>query len=275
MGELRPDPKHMTPMTTPLPFSLDWIWSILWALLRISGFMIVAPFWGHRAVSPKVKIPIALVFALGVGPVVASFSSVAPTSLFEIGGWAMREIAVGSMIGFAFATLFWAIRMAGDMVGLQMGFAIVNVIDPTTTGQVSLIGEFKYIIALLILLVIDGHHLMIAALVDSYRLVPIGTAFFGDEAYHQIARLTATMFVTAIKIGAPVMITLLLTDVALGIVARTVPQMNIFIVGFPLKIGVGFLVLAASIPFLTQLFTRTLNDIQQSTMQVVNALAAH
>jgi len=265
----------MAPMTTPLPFSLDWIWSILWALLRISGFMVVAPFWGHRAVTPKVKIPIALVFALGVGPTVAAFSPVAPTTLLEIGGWAIREIAVGSMIGFAYATLFWAIRMAGDMVGLQMGFAIVNVIDPTSTGQVSLIGEFKYIIALLILLVVDGHHLMIAALVDSYRLVPIGTAFFGNDAYQQLVRLTATMFVTAVKVGAPVMITLLLTDVALGIVARTVPQMNIFIVGFPLKIGIGFLIIAAVMPFLTQLFTRTLNEIQTSTLGVVNALATH
>lgn len=261
-------------MTTFAPFSIDWIWAILWALLRISGFFVTAPFWGHRAIPAKVKVPVALVFAMGIGPVIAGFDQTIPQSLWGIGGWAVHEIMVGSLIGFAFATLFWAIRMAGDMVGLQMGFAIVNVIDPTTSGQVSLIGEFKYILAMLILLVLDGHHLMISALIDSYRLIPIGHGVLGDNAFHQIVRVTTTMFVTAVKIGAPMMITLLMTDVALGIVARTVPQMNIFIVGFPLKIGIGFLILAASMPLLTQLFSRTLTEIQISTQRLIAAMMA-
>ena len=254
------------------PFSLDWIWSIMWALLRVSGFFISVPFLGHRAVPAVIKIPIALTLAFAVGPVVTGLSPMQPDSLWQLGGWAMSEIAVGAIIGFGFATLFFAIRMAGDIVGLQMGFAIVNIIDPNTTGQVSLIGEFKYILALLILLVIDGHHMMITALVDSYRLIPIGTAHFGDGAFNQIVRLTATAFITAVKIGAPMMITLLLTEVALGIVARTVPQMNIFIVGFPLKIGIGFLVLGASLPLLAQLFSRALTQIESSTQQIVAAL---
>ncbi len=261
-------------MSNFAPFSIDWIWAILWALLRISGFFVTAPFWGHRAIPAKVKVPVALVFAMGVGPMIAGFDQVIPHSLWGIGGWAIHEIMVGSLIGFAFATLFWAIRMAGDMVGLQMGFAIVNVIDPTTSGQVSLIGEFKYILAMLILLVLDGHHLMISALIDSYRLIPIGHGVLGDNAFNQIVRVTTTMFVTAVKIGAPMMITLLMTDVALGIVARTVPQMNIFIVGFPLKIGIGFLILAASMPLLTQLFSRTLTEIQISTQRLIAAMMA-
>lgn len=261
-------------MTTFTPLSIDWIWAILWALLRISGFFVTAPFWGHSAVPARVKVPVALVFAMGVGPIIAGFEHVMPLSLWGMAGWAVHEVVVGSLIGFAYATLFWAIRMAGDMVGLQMGFAIVNVIDPTTSSQVSLIGEFKYILAMLILLVLDGHHLMISALVDSYRLIPVGHGMFGDNAFDQLIRITTTMFVTAVKIGAPMMITLLLTDVALGIVARTVPQMNIFIVGFPLKIGIGFLILAASMPLLTQLFSRTLTEIQLSTQKLIAAMMA-
>jgi len=254
------------------PFTLDWIWSILWALLRVSGFFISAPFFGHRAIPSALKVPIVLTLAFAVGPLVTGLGPVQPASLWQLAGWAICELVTGAIIGFGFAALFWAVRMAGDIIGLQMGFAIVNVIDPNSTEQVSLIGEFKYILAILILLIVDGHHLMIAALLDSYRLIPIGAAHFGDDAFNQLIRLTATVFVTAVKIGAPVMITLLLTDVALGIVARTVPQMNIFIVGFPLKIGVGFLVLGASLPLLAQLFSRALTQIELSTRQIVAAL---
>jgi flagellar biosynthetic protein FliR len=255
------------------PFSLDWIWSIMWALLRVSGFFVSAPLFGHRAIPTSIKIPIALTLAFAVGPLVTGLGPVRPDSLWQIGGWAVGELVIGGILGFGFAALFIAVRMAGDLVGLQMGFAIVNVIDPNSTEQVSLIGEFKFLLATLILLVIDGHHLIIAALVDTYRLIPVGAAHFGDDAFNQIVRVTAGVFVTAVKIGAPIMITLLLTDVALGIVARTVPQMNIFIVGFPLKIGVGFLILGLSLPLLVQLFERALTEIDASTRMIVAALA--
>lgn len=246
----------------------------MWALLRIGGFFVAAPFWGHRTIPRAVKVPIALILAFSVAPLLPGMAAVNPDSLWTAGGWAVREVVTGGLIGFGFATIFWAVRMAGDLVGLQMGFAIVNVIDPNQTEQVSLIGEFKYILATLILFAIDGHHLMIAALVDSYRLIPLGLASFNDTAFNAVIRLTATVFVTAVKVGAPVMITLLLTDVALGIVARTVPQMNIFIVGFPVKIGIGFLILGAALPLLAQLFTRSFAELQIDTRNIIAALSA-
>jgi len=260
-------------MSVAQPFSFDWIWSIMWTLLRISGFFLAAPFWGHSAIPRTIKIPIVIALAASIGPVVAGLGPVQPDSLWTAAGWALREVMIGGLLGFCFATVFWAVRMAGDLIGLQMGFSIVNVIDPSSTEQVSLIGEFKYILAMLILLILDGHHLMIAALVDTYKVVPIGGGALGGTALDLIIRASATAFVSAIKIGAPVIITLLLTDVVLGIVSRTVPQMNIFIVGFPLKIGIGFLMLSASLPFLTQMFGRSLGQIQLDTQRVIAALA--
>ena len=126
---------------------------------------------------------------------------------------------------------------------------------------------------MIIFLILDGHHLMIGALVDTYRVIPIGSGLFGVAVYEQLVRLSATVFVTAVKMAAPVMVTLLLTDVSLGIVARTVPQMNIFIVGFPLKIGIGLLMLGASLPLAMQVFTRTLSEINLSTQRIIAALA--
>jgi len=260
-------------MSTPDLANFDWIWSYLWALFRIGGFFITAPFWGDRTIPVRVRIPAALALTLAVGPIVAVSAPPAPPALLVVAAWAAHEIFIGGLIGFCFATLFWAVRAAGDIIGLQMGFAIAVVIDPNSPDQVSLIGEFKYVLAMLLLLVLDGHHMMIAALVDTYRVIPIGGGAFQGNVTELIIRLSATVFVTAIKIGAPVVVTLLLTDVALGIVSRTVPQMNIFIVGFPLKIGVGLLVLGVALPLVAQTFTQSLTQIQLDTQRVIAALA--
>jgi flagellar biosynthetic protein FliR len=260
-------------MNAPLPLSLDWIWSVVWSLFRIGGFFVTAPFWGHRVIPGKIKIAVVLALGLVVGPTIAAHGVAMPASLWNVAAWGAKELLIGGLIGFCFATLFWGVRMAGDLVSLQMGFAIVNAIDPNSATQVSLIGEFKYVIAILILLAIDGHHLMIGALVDTYRVIPVGAGVFGTDLYEKLVRLTAMVFITAVKIGAPIMITLLLTDVALGIVARTVPQMNIFIVGFPLKIGIGLLMLGAGLPLVMQVFGRTFSEIQASTQQIIAVLA--
>lgn len=255
------------------PLSLEWIWSIAWSLFRIGGFFVTAPFWGHRVIPVKIKVVLVLSLGLVVGPAITSHGPIVPISIWMLAGWGLHELAIGGLIGICFSVLFWGVRMAGDLVSLQMGFAIANVIDPNSAQQVSLIGEFKYIIAMIIFLILDGHHLMIGALVDTYRVIPIGSGHFGVEVYEQLVRLSATVFVTAVKMAAPVMVTLLLTDVSLGIVARTVPQMNIFIVGFPLKIGIGLLMLGASLPLAMQVFTRTLSEINLSTQRIIAALA--
>lgn len=260
-------------MNTPDFSNFDWVWSYLWALFRIGGFFITAPFWGHRTVPARIRVPAALALTLAVGPIIGGSMPEAPRSLLVVAAWGIHELIIGGLIGFCFAVLFWGIRAAGDIIGLQMGFAIAVVIDPNSPDQVSLIGEFKYVVALLLLLLLDGHHLMIAALIDTYRVIPVGGGAFHGDVLELVIRLSATFLTTAVKIGAPVIVTLLLTDVALGIVSRTVPQMNIFVVGFPLKIGVGLLVLAAALPLVAQAFSQSLSQIQTDTQRIIAALA--
>ncbi|MEW5701261.1 MAG: flagellar biosynthetic protein FliR [Candidatus Zixiibacteriota bacterium] len=253
--------------------TFDWIWSYLWALFRVGGFFVTAPFWGDRTIPTRVRIPAALALTLTIGPIISASVPAAPPSVLTITAWAAHELIIGGLIGFCFAVLFWAVRAAGDIIGLQMGFAIAVAIDPNSPDQVSLIGEFKYILALLLLLMMDGHHLMITALVDTYRVIPVGGGAFHGPVAELVIRLSATFLVTAVKLGAPVVVTLLLTDVALGIVSRTVPQMNIFVVGFPLKIGVGLLVLGAALPLVAQTFTQSFSQIQSDTQRIIAALA--
>jgi len=246
----------------------------LLVLFRVGGFFVVAPFWGHTRIPRRVKAAISLVFALVLTPLVAPSNFSTLTTLPQLAALGLRELVTGAIIGFAYSILFAGIHSAGQAAGMQMGFSIVNVIDPNTQDNVSLLGEFKFLILMLIFLLIDGHHLVLQSLFDSFRVVPLGSLSMASVVPEKLMRLSALNFVIAVKIAAPVIVTLLLTDVALGVVARTVPQMNIFIVGFPLKIGVGLLVLAASFPLLSVVFGKLLSQIQAQTTAIIAVMAA-
>ena len=179
-----------------------------------------------------------LILAIVISPVVAEQGFTVPEDVLEVITLAVRELLVGILIGFVFFSLFVGVQMAGAFIGFQMGFAIVNVIDPVTSQQISIMSQFKYIMATLIFFLLDGHHMVLHAVVGSYQLIPIGEAVFRFSMYQEIGRLITGIFVIGIKLAAPVMVTLILLDVGLGVVSRTViPSMNIFIVGFPMKIG--------------------------------------
>lgn len=246
----------------------------LLVLFRLAGFFVTAPFWGHSRIPRRMRVAVSLVLAWLVAPLIPAAGFSVAGNLVDLLGLALREIVTGGIIGFAYAILFIGIRSAGQAAGMQMGFAIVNVIDPQTQRNVSLLGQFKFIILMLIFLVIDGHHLVLQSVIDSFQIVPVGSLQTASLVPEKLIRLTTMAFVIAVKIAAPMIVTLLLTDVALGILARTVPQMNIFIVGFPLKIGVGMLVLAASIPLLSYVFSKLLVQIQGQTTAIIAAMAA-
>ena len=125
----------------------------------------------------------------------------------------------------------------------------------------------------IIFLAIDGHHAIISALADSYQLLPVGAVSFSGPAGETIIRITAYAFTMAVKISAPIVITLFLVSVSLGVVARTVPQMNIFIVGMPLKIGIGFLVMAMVLPLFKNIVNNTLNYLDSQVLAVLAGMS--
>jgi len=165
--------------------------------------------------------------------------------------------------------LFMAFQFGGQIVGFQMGFAIVNVVDPQSQQQVSLIGSLEYTIAALLFLVLNGHHLLLMALARSFTIVPPLSVSPDVEVYGGLVRMTSQVFVIAVRIAAPAMAALLLTNVALSIIARTVPQMNIFIVGFPIGIAVGLASLAFSAPLLVRIFGQLLSQLQTDLAAVL------
>jgi flagellar biosynthetic protein FliR len=161
---------------------------------------------------------------------------------------AAGETAIGLVIGFSAQLLFDAVGLAGEMIGTQIGFGIVNVLDPTTNSQVSITSQYLNALALLLFLAINGHHWFLTAAVRSFEVLPLLGFHPSQGMADMVIMLTANVLVLAVRLSAPVVVTLLLLNVALGLIARTVPQMNVFIVGFPLQIAVGLFILGVSLP---------------------------
>lgn len=232
-------------------------------LMRVSGLMVAAPVYNSRNIPGPVKVFFTLLLSVIIFFLVSGTFSVPELSLQIIIVF-VSEFLVGIVIGYAANLLFSAIQLAGQSIDMQMGFGIVNVMDPQTGIQVPLMGTFKYLIAILVFFAINGHYWLIQALFFSYELVPINGLQINEAFTFLLIDLTGKMFLIAFKLAAPMVGALFITDFVMGIISRTVPQMNVFLVGMPAKILFGFLLLIIIIPLyvylLTALFERNLKD---------------
>jgi flagellar biosynthetic protein FliR len=195
------------------------------------------------------KMGFILMLSITVFPMLDATRLPNPESSLGLALYLIVELLVGLAIAFATRLVFTAVQIAGTMVDFQMGFGVVNVIDPQTETQVSVTAQFQNIIAILIYLALNAHHTTISALVESFHLINPHQMSFGTGTAAYLLKLFADTFVVAVKIAAPIMAILFFISVGLGLVARTVPQMNVFIVGFPLQIGVGLIMVGLSMSF--------------------------
>jgi len=241
--------------------TLDNIVIFLLTTFRVGGLLIAAPIFGQRSVPAQIKIMLALVFGYFLFPLVGAQNVQVDPGLVPLALLAARELLFGLIIGFFFEIIFIAVQFGGGILGYQIGFALVNVVDPTTSDNVPIIGQFQVIIATLIFFLIDGHHVILQALFESFKYVPLGHVVFRGELLDHIITFVGSVFVIGVKIAAPILVTLFITDVCLGIVARTMPQMNMFIVGFQVKIGAGLLMIALSLPFFQYMFSKVFTQL--------------
>lgn len=226
--------------------------ALLWALvfLRIASALAVMPIFGYRALPLAIKVGLAAFVSFLLLPGVQAPAGWLglDSGLITLIALALPEIVAGLLVGMVTHFIFYGVELSGQYVGVQMGFGIVNVIDPQSEQQISIIAQVQYLFAMLIFLTFNGHHFLLSGLEQTFQAVPIGGAQLPSGLAVLFVKLMGDLFVAGVKIAAPIMAALFLMEVALGIVARTVPQMNVFIVGFPLKIGVGLLALALSWP---------------------------
>lgn len=219
-------------------------------MTRISGIFIIAPFFGSQNIPVYFRAGIAFAITLVIFPVVDQKQTMeVPITIIGYSMAVLSELFVGWLIGFVAYITLAAVNMAGIIMDMQVGFSVVSVMDPTSGQQNPLIGSFLYYLTLIIFVVTNGHHVLLAALVRSVDAIPLLGMNFNTALADLMVDFTAGIFVTGVKIALPITFAILLNNVALGILARTMPQMNIFVVGIPLQIVIGTFVLAIVIPF--------------------------
>ena len=219
-------------------------------LTRITGIFIISPFFGSQNIPITMRVATAMTIAVVIFPVVDQHTIVeAPASVLSSGLSVLSELFIGWLIGLVSYVALISISMAGKIMDLQVGYAMVQVMDPTSGQQNALIGSFLYNLAVIIFLVTDGHHFLLSGLVESFQMIPITGLNLDTDIVDLMVDFTNGIFVSGMKVAIPVTFAILLTNVGLGILARTMPQLNIFVVGVPMHLVIGTFVLAMLIPF--------------------------
>jgi flagellar biosynthetic protein FliR len=214
---------------------------------RVAGIFAATPMFGGKAVPMRVKSGMVFIMTLVLFPVVRQSLPEIPTDTVSLAILVMRETLIGITLGILSQYIFAAVEFCGQLVGIQVGFSMVNLFDPTMGGQVSVIAVFYSMLATLLFMALGVHHFFIRAIVESYQLLPLGGWHMSGSLLQFMTTIMTGMFVLAMKLAAPVLAAIFATTVVLAIMSRIFPQMNVFIVSMPLNIGVGFLIIGSSL----------------------------
>lgn len=217
---------------------------------RITSFFIISPIFSAQNVPSQFKIGLSFFVAFIAYFSIGSTTSVTMDSLYIL--LIIREILVGICLGFIAYLFFTVVQIAGSFIDIQMGFGIANVIDPMTGAQSPVLGNLKYIIAMLLFLTFNGHHYLLEGIMRSYEWIPLNNDLFAKYYNGQISEFLiktfSSVFATSFQMAAPIVVALFLTDVGLGLLARVAPQFNIFVVGLPIKVLMGFMMFLLLFP---------------------------
>ncbi len=227
---------------------------------RIAGMVFTAPIFGSRNYPAQVKIGLIFFMSLILFPLVGSDIIYDVSSSYQIIFFLINEILIGVFMGLILTVYMGFIYFAGDLIDRDLGFAMVNVVNPLDESQIAITSNLFYIFAMLIFLQLDFHHEIITALVVSFEKIKLGTIFFSVPSFDILLDIIAESFVLGFQIAAPFVITVLIANIILGLLAKAMPGMNVFILGMPFKIFFGFLLFIILMPYLYEIFSDILGD---------------
>jgi flagellar biosynthetic protein FliR len=242
--------------------------SFFLALARIGPLFVVAPLFSSKMIPLRARGVAAVALAVGLSPVALKDAKV-PTDAMSIAGLVGKEALVGFAFAFAVSVLFAAVSVAGSFLDTLIGFSYGGLVDPVNGNQSSVLAQLYTLVGVMIFIAIGGDTWMIQGLAKTYDLVGITEMPSIGAMVGGAQHTFATIFVSAVELAAPVLIALIITDAGFGVVSRVMPQLNVFAVGFPAKILVGFLIVAASLPFVAGWIG---NQLQQSVMSALQTL---
>jgi flagellar biosynthetic protein FliR len=241
-------------------------------LARVAGLVVAAPVLGHLSVPIRVRAGFVVVLSLALASAVPPLAE-PPATIGALAGALVVESALGALLGFVAQLVFAGVQLGGQFVGIQMGLGMEGLIDPQSQAHVTVVAQWHQLLALLVFLVLDMHHLLVRALVESFRTAPPGGVALSALGLRGAVALGGELFAIGVRIAAPVLVALLLTNGALGVLARTIPQLNVFVVGFPLNVGVGLVVMGAALPFTFRLLAQRFGDLEPTLGALVRGLA--
>mgnify|MGYP000149074862 FL=1 len=229
-----------------------WLALLAYPMARILGFLGAAPVFGNNAVPRRIKLMVGLAVTLGLMPVVPSVPQAALDS------WSgllliVQQTLIGIAMGLVLRVVFAALDLMGEIISLQMGLSFATFFDPVAGGQTAVVGEFLTLLATLVFLSLNGHLLMIDALARSFEWLPVSATLPHKGGWLILARFGASIFASGLLMALPVVTALLITNIALGVLTRAAPQLNLFAIGFPITLTVGFGVLLLTLGHLAPL----------------------
>jgi flagellar biosynthetic protein FliR len=238
---------------------LQWNISLFILILsRWGGMIMLAPVFGARGVPGVVRLSLAASLSVIVYPMISAAKPSIPIELLPYIAVVIKEVLVGLVIGFVIYTMSAVLEGAGQLIDFQMGFTMGAAIDPVYGVQSPMMSNFQMILATMLLLATNSHYYLIAAMVKSYAYIPINPSNLPSN-YLYYAQLVANVFALAIQLAMPIFGALLVSDIGVGLLSRTVPQLNIFSIVFPVKIIFGFVILYLAVPFFGESISHLFN----------------
>jgi flagellar biosynthetic protein FliR len=239
--------------------------------MRSLGVFFLAPAFGGRYMPVQVRAGLALGLTAFALPAVVASGAGVPSGLVSFALGCLGEFATGATLGFMANLIFVSLQVAGQLIDMEMGFGIVSALDLERGGQAPVMGTFLHLLALVLFLEMGGHHSVLGGYWESLRLIPAGTFAFGKGIGDLAVATFGGMFLVALKMSLPVGAALFLATLGLGVIARTVPQINVFIVGLPLKVLMGSVMMWLALPLYVRLAGRLVEDLPVFLMRVLAA----
>ena len=235
-----------------------WLVALIFPLARVLSLISTSPVLGNRQIPARVKIGLSVLLALIISPTIGELPQVSvssPQGLLIL----VQQIIIGIAMGFSMRLIFAAVEMSGELAGLQMGLGFASFYDPVNSAFTPIIAQWMGVVASLAFLALNGHHYVLVALAESFHTLPIGS-MIPAKGFLALANWGGNIFAFALQISLPLLAALLTTNLALAILTRAAPQLNIFAVGFPITLAIGFFVLALSMPYFAPIMDRLTHE---------------
>ncbi|WP_404472484.1 flagellar biosynthetic protein FliR [Vreelandella venusta] len=242
-----------------------WLVAFFWPFARITAFMAASPLWGHSSIPNQAKVGIAALVAVVIAPVLPTMPSVPIMSWAGV-GIMVEQILIGLAIGLVMHIIFAVVQAAGEFIGLQMGLAFASFFDLSSGTNIMVLSRILYMITLLMFLAFNGHLMVLETLVMSFQTLPVGIGTLNPNAFELLARYAGTIFASGMLLALPLVSSLLIISLSLGILNRSAPQLTVFNIGFPASLTVGLILLMVLMTdigrFLQRLFSQGLTFMQ-------------